>query len=188
MPTQRRSNVRNNNRARICVRPPRSSQRNTSSSSQHHPTSSTSAAATPPSPVDPSTPKGSDNVDATSNTSSSCLNNKAPVDVVTTPASPTHHPYTRQLSDMYKYAAAFEEFTTDGARFSVELVEKLPPGLCEAIEHRTLPSQTYSRIMERQRDLRRGNLPSAVSNFGNNDLCWWEGMYASIVQCNWLRC
>ena len=176
--------MRNHNRARICVRPPRPSQRNASSSSQtQHQTSTSSPSvvtAPPSSPVDVAVPKDGDgNVETVSSASSSCLptdSNKAPVDVVTTPASPTHHPYTRQLSDMYKYAAAFDDYTTDGARFSIELVEKLPPALCEAIKNRTLPSQTYARIMERQRDLRRGHLPSAEYNYGNNDLYWWEGM------------
>jgi len=173
--------VRNHNRARICVRPPRSSQRNASSSSQtQHQTSTSSPSTAAAPPVDIAIPKDSDgNVETASNASSSCLptvSKKAPVDVVTTPASPTHHPYTRQLSDMYKYAAAFDEYTTDGARFSIELVEKLPPALCEAIESRTLPSQTYARIMERQRDLRRGHLPSAEYSYGNNDLYWWEGI------------
>ena len=183
-PTRQRSGGRNSNRSRICVRPrPQQQQRNNSSSSQRH-QSNTGALNTTDYLVVRDTENSADE-----NLSSSSLvagDNKTQLALTAPPTSPTHHPassFMRQLSDMYVLASLVDQHSTDGSRFSVELVEKLPAELLEAIKSDTLPADTYARILARQKDLRQGHLPTVSLDYGNNDLMWWEGKCVCVCVC-----
>ena len=173
-PTRQRSiGVRNNTRSRICVR--QRQQRNGSTSSQRR-QSTTGAAGTTDQSVFRDSEKSGD--ETLSSTSLAIGDSKTQPVPLAPPTSPTHHPtsgYMRQLSDAYTFALLIDQHSTDGTRFSLELVEKLPQGLLEAIKTDALSTDTYARILTRQKDLRQGHLPSASFDYCNNDLIWWEG-------------
>ena len=184
-PTRQRSGgVRNSNRSRICVRArPQQQQRNNSSSSQRHQSSAGTLNTT-----EYLVFKDAENPADETLSSSSLVagDNKTQLALTAPPTSPTHHPassFMRQLSDMYVLASLVDQHSTDGSRFSVELVEKLPAELLDAIRSDTLPAETYARILARQKDLRQGHLPNVSLDYGNNDLMWWEGKCQCVCVC-----
>lgn len=172
-PTRQRSG---GNRSRICVRSrPQQQQRNNSSSSQRY-QSSTGTLNTTEHLVFRDAENPAD--ETLSSSSLVASDNKTQLALTAPPTSPTHHParsFMQQLSDMYVLASLVDQHSTDGSRFSVELVEKLPAELLEAIKSDTLPAETYAQILARQKDLRQGHLPADLQNLVNNDLMWWEG-------------
>ena len=185
LPTrQRNSAFQNSNRSRICMRqrPQQQQQRNGTNSLRHQ--SSTGASSNTE-----HTREAEKSSDETLSTESlTAGDNKPQLALTAPPTSPTHHPaisYTR-LTDMYSVAMAIDGHSTDGTRFSVELVEKLPIELLEAIKNGTLPAETYAMILRRQKDLRQGRLPFVPSHsldYVNNDLMWWEGMCVCVCAC-----
>ena len=184
MPTRQRSiGMRNNTRNRICVQ--QRQQWNSSTSSQRHQSSTGAAGNTEQSVLRDSEKSGDETLSSASLATGDIKTQAAPL---APPTSPTLHPtssYMRQLSDAYTLASLIDQHSTDGTRFSLELVEKLPQGLLEAIKTDALSTDTYARILTRQKDLRQGHLPSASFDYCNNDLIWWEGefVYVCSVHC-----
>lgn len=184
-----RSAFRNSNRSRICVRPrPQTQQRNSGSSQRHQ------SVGTPSTAMEQSREAGKTGGETLSTSSLTASDNKAQPPLAAPPTSPTHHAasnFMRQLSDMYTLSALVDDHSVDGTRFSVELVEKLPFELLEAIKDGTLSGDTYALILRRQKELRQGHLPlleSGMGEYNNNDLMWWHGMCVCIfVLCVCVR-
>ena len=178
VPTRHRDSAfRNSNRSRICVRPRPQQQQRSNSSSQRH------QSAGIPSNTEQSR-EADKTGDVTLSTASLTANdNKTPAP----PTSPTHHAagsFMRQLSDMYALSTLIDEHSVDGSRFSVELIEKLPYELLEAIKDGTLSADTYALILRRQKELRQGHLPLLEpSELSNNDLMWWHGQCVCVCVC-----